>query len=208
MNLQRNMKKEEYPIIKKAWKIKVEDLDEPWHFDDIIEYGETANQARYALMKSSIYYDMQIIEGYNYTTHRNNRRDVEYRDVKARRCSAKDVVLYKRKEVKRYEIEQIDWVEERDKYAYSIVADSPDAVCVVRAGCYNQWWGANHAGYTSSIERAGKYTPQEALKIVLDSDYSRQEVVQVIDKDKYNSDINDQIIELENEILKLKGFKL
>lgn len=201
-------KKEQYPIIKKAYKIKVEDLDEPWHFDDIIEYAETANEARYALMKSNIHYDMQIIEGRNYMTGRNDKRDVEYKDVKARRCNAYDIILYKGKEVKRYEIGEIDWVEERDNYAYRIVADDPDAICVVRAGCYNQWWGKNHCGYTNYIERAGKYTTQEACKIVIGSDYSRQEVVQVIDESKYNNDIDLKISDLKDEIEELKSLKL
>lgn len=200
-------KEENYPIIKKAWKIKVDDLDEPWHFDDIIEHGETAEKARYALMKSSIRYDMQIIESGAYGLSKT-MRDVEYKDVKARRCKARDIVLYNGEEIRRDDIEKVKWVEERDKHAYSVVADTPNAICVVYAGCYNSYWGANRCGYTGSIEHAGKYTAQEARKIVIGSDYSRQETVQVIDVEKYNNDIDTKIVELQNQIEKLKGFKL
>ena len=33
---------------------------------------------------------------------------------------------------------------------------------------HRQWWGPGHCGYTASIERAGRYTKNEAADIVLD----------------------------------------
>lgn len=34
---------------------------------------------------------------------------------------------------------------------------------------HDQWWGPDRAGYTSHIERAGKYSKAEAADIVLSS---------------------------------------
>jgi len=36
---------------------------------------------------------------------------------------------------------------------------------------HNKWWGANHSGYTSFVERAGRYDLNEAIKICNAANY-------------------------------------
>lgn len=195
------MKKEEYPIVKKAWRIKVDDLVEPWHYEELVEYAETGNKAKSQFMGGSCVIDMYIGDY-------SDSREVEYKDIKVSRCKSEDIVLYKGNEINRGEVSSIEWMANRDAEALRIVNESPEAVCVVWAGCYSQYWGANHAGYTSLIERAGKYSAKEAYDIVMGSDYSRQESVIALDPQQFNSDIDVKIKNLEKDIENLKSCKV
>lgn len=42
---------------------------------------------------------------------------------------------------------------------------------VIWSNEHNAWWGANHMGYYQSVENAGSYTLEEALKICNQANY-------------------------------------
>lgn len=69
------------------------------------------------------------------------------------------------------------------------------------AGCYNNYWGANRVGYWSKIEDAGKYSTKEGYEIVRGSCYSRQEVVILLDKEKYNKELKEKAEKLLSSMI-------
>ena len=179
--------------IRKAYKLTVKGIvDEPWHYDDIIVYADSHGQA-----KSRGIYEFDSVYVQDYKEY-DNQRHIIFTDITARRIKRLDKILYNEKWITQYELEHIHWKSKRDEEARQIWQDNTDGIAVVFAGCYGTYWGANHSGYCSKIEDAGKYTTEEAYRIVKGSSYDRQETVILLNKEKYNNDLTNKIERLLN----------
>lgn len=186
---------------KKAFKITVKDLviDEPWHYTDIIVYADSHGEAKNKGMR-----EFELGEIIDYTKKNwkgEYLRDITYLDIRARRIKSEDKILYKGEWETRERISQLEWQDKRDEKAKQLWINNPDGIAVVWVGCYGAYWGANRSGYYSKIENAGKYSTKEAYDIVKGSCYDRQEIVQLLDKEKYNAELQKKIDNLQNNLL-------
>jgi hypothetical protein len=189
-------------LIKKAWKISAKDLEEPWHYDDITVMADTRGEARSKGLNELTYQCAKKIAGYL------EDDELYYVDIIATREKESDNILYEGKEIKRRNLKNYLWQKERDENARLLTISNPNDLAVVYAGCYSQYWGANHSGYSSSIFFAGKYTTKEAYEIVKGSAYSRQEEVRLLDVEQFNRDIELDIERKQKEIDRLKTYKI
>jgi hypothetical protein len=189
-------------LIKKAWKISAKDLEEPWHYDDITVMADTREEARSKGLNELTYQCAKKIVGYL------EDDELYYVDIIATRDKESDNILYEGKEIKRRNLKNYLWQKERDENARLLTISNPNDLAIVYAGCYSQYWGANHSGYSSSIVFAGKYTTKEAYKIVKGSDYSRQEEVRLLDAEQFNRDIELDIERKQKEIDRLKTYRM
>lgn len=171
----------------KAYKLIVEDLSEPWHWDDVIVYADTAGEAKSKGLSEFSGAEVRDI------FEINNWRDVKYTDIKAFRLKEMDKVMHNGNLITKTELDQAKWQEERDSKALEFTKTHPNSLFVIWAGCYCQYWGANRSGYATDIKYAGKYTPQEAYDIISGNDYSRQEVVKLLDIVEYNEKIDKEV---------------
>jgi len=183
--------------IKKAFKLTVKNMvaDEPWHYDDIIIYAESHGEAK---AKGVYEFDSVKVEDH---TSRNFERYVTFLDVRARRVKRLDKTFYKDRWRTQEELQQLEWEDRRDEEAKQLWIDNPDGIAVVYNANYGTYWGANKAGYWSKIEDAGKYSTEEAYDIVRGSSYDRQETVILIDKEKYNEELEQKANKLLNSML-------
>lgn len=181
----------------KAYKLIVEDLSEPWHWNDVIVYAETAGEAKSKGLKEFDNAEKRDI------FECNGWREVKYTDIKAIRQKELDKATYGGDLLTKAEIREKEWMKERDAKALELVEKYPDSLAVVWAGCYSSYWGENRSGYASNIEFAGKYPTKEAYDIVRGSDYTRRETVILLDVESYNLDIKKKIdkirLDAENE---------
>ncbi len=143
------MKTEELVIIKKAWSVDLEQIDEPWHHEAGLAHG-TRGQAKAELI--SEFDCAKTIIG----------DDVTFLNLPVIRNKECDYVLYDRSMVKRYCIEELKkedrvvnlpdnktyYVQDRRSYVGNAVL----------------WWGLNSSGYTTDLKRAQKYTGSELKK--------------------------------------------
>ncbi len=179
--------------IQKAFKLSVKDMvaDEPWHYDDIIVYAETHGEAK---NKGMMEFDGVHVQDYSQINYYKGDflRDVTFLDIRARRVKKLDKIFYRDLWRTREDISQLEWMDKRDEEAKQLWVENPDGIAVIWAGCYNSYWGENRCGYFSELEYAGKYTTKEAYEIVKGNDYSRQEKVILLDKEKYNKELQEK----------------
>lgn len=181
----------------KAYRATVDNLilEDPHHFEKPVIYAEKASEAKSKVMKFLKGYSVKDYINGDYRD--NYSREIKYTDIRVKRVKSLDKVSYGGKLLTVEEVRQLKWVEERDAKAKKLADKYPDEIAVVWAGCYGAYWGANRAGYFSSIESAGKYTTKEAYDIVKGNDYSRQEIVELLNVEEYNKKIQEKINELE-----------
>lgn len=187
-------------IIKKAWKISVKDLSEPWYFEDVYVNCETRGEARSKGLTEMR--NLGATKLVDYDT------EVYYTDIIAHRVKEYDTILFEDKEMKRHQIEEHIWCKERDQKALDLTVSNPNDLAVVWAGCYRGYWGANRSGYSDDIIFAGKYSIQEAYDIVIGSDYGRQETVRLLNVAEFNANINTEVIKLQKQIDRLRTYKI
>lgn len=190
--------------MEKAYNVFVKNIiNEPWHYNDLIVYAETRNQARSKAMSKSLFESAQIEDSSDYF----NVRDVEYKDICATRNKNLDKVEYNGKTVSKSELGEIKWCEERTTYAKSLVDNFPEKTAVVYNASYGSYWAANHSGYASDIIFAGLYSTQEAYEIVKNSSYDRQETVKLYSKEDKSEVIDLEVEKLQREIDRLDTYR-
>lgn len=171
----------------KAYRLIVEDLSEPWHWDDIIVYADSAGEAKSKGLKEFSGAEKRDILEYG------GWRDVIFTDIKAIRHKELDKADYGGALFTKAEIREKEWIKERDEKALKLFQTNPDDLCVIWAGCYGSYWGSNRSGYSSDIKYAGKYSTKEAYEIVRGNDYTRQEEVRLLNTVEYNSSIDKEV---------------
>lgn len=187
-------------IIKKAWKISIKDLSEPWYFEDVYVNCETRGEAR----------SKGLQEMYNLGAEKLYKDDGEitYTDIIAHRAKDYDIILFEGKEMKRHQIEKHIWCKERDQKALDLTISNPHDLAVVWAGCYRGYWGSGRCGYSDDIIFAGKYSTLEAYEIVRGSDYGRQETVRLLNVAEFNTNIDTEVEKLQKQIDRLVTYKI
>jgi hypothetical protein len=183
-------------MIKKAYKLTVKELSNPWDYDDIIVYAETHGEA-----KSKGLSEFDGAETRDDSTYRKEWRDVVFTDIQARRIKRYDKTLFEGEWITQQDLEYKNWERARDEEARKLAENNPNGIAVVWVGCYGSYWGANRAGYFTNLEAAGKYSTKEAYEIVKGNDYSRQERVVLLDVVEYNLKIKSKIEELQKQLI-------
>lgn len=182
----------------KAWQITVDDLSEPWYYDDIIVYAETGDKAKAIAWKENINY-IRDAEFLMYT------REVRYTDLRAHRVKELDKVEWEGKLVTKERFKELSWMKDRDESAKKLWKENPEATAVVMKG--SDYWGHNRCGYSSTLKHAGLYSTEEAYYIVKGSDYHRQETVRLCSREEINNYIESEIEKLRNQIKELESYK-
>lgn len=195
--------------MEKAWNVFVKNIvNEPWHYNELIVYAETRNQARSLAMNQRLFESAQLEVNIYSSYHFEKYRDVEYKDVCATRNKDLDKVEYNGKIVSKNELEKIKWCEERTAYAKSLADDFSDKTAVVYNASYGSYWGANHSGYADDIIFEGLYSTKEAYEIVKSSSYNRQETVKLYSKEDKSQVIDLKVEKLQKEIDRLNTYRL
>jgi len=190
-------------IIKKAWKISVKNLEEPWHYNDVIISAETRGQAR-----SEGLTEMRNLGATKLVDYKYDDTEVYYTDIIAHRAKEYDTILFEGKEMKRHAIEKHIWCRERDQKALDLTVSNPNDLAVVWAGCYRGYWGSGRSGYSDDIIFAGKYDVKEAYEIVRGSDYGRQETVRLLNVEEFNANIDTEVEKLQKQMDRLRTYKV
>lgn len=182
----------------KAWQITVDDLSEPWYYQDIIVYAETGDKAKSIAWKEnrSGICDAELSM---YT------REVRYTDLRAHRVKELDKIEWEGKQVTKERFKELTWMKERDEDSEKLWKENPEATAVVMKG--SSYWGHNRCGYSSTLKNAGLYSTQEAYGIVRGSDYNRQETMRLCSKEEINNYIESEIEKLRNQIKELEIYK-
>nr|DAI89626.1 MAG TPA: hypothetical protein [Caudoviricetes sp.] len=190
-------------IIKKAWKISIKDLSEPWYFEEVYVNCETRGEAR-----SKGLTEMRNLGAEKLKESRYDSSEINYTDIIAHRVKDYDIILFEGEEMKRHAIEKHIWCKERDQKALDLTVSNPNDLAVVWAGCYGSYWGANQSGYSDDIIFAGKYKTLEAYEIVRGSDYGRQETARLLNVEEFNSNIDNEVEKLQKQIDRLITYKI
>lgn len=184
-------------ILSKAWKITVDDLKEPWYYDDVTVVAETRGEAKTKGLNEMFHLCAEKLDG----------TDVCFTDIKARRYKLDDIIEYRGEKMTRSRMSELLWQEGRDSKAKELIDNNPGKLFIVWAGVYNSYWGSNHSGYSSDILFAGKYTGEEAYKIVRGSSKGRDEHVRLL-PDDFNYRIDKEINQYKEKIERLESIKI
>jgi len=187
-------------VIKKAWKISVKDLSEPWYFEDVYVNCETRGEARSKGLQEMLNLGAEKLY--------KDDGEIVYTDIIAHRSKDYDTILFEGKEMKRHAIEKHIWCRERDQKALDLTVSNPNDLAVVWAGCYRGYWGANRSGYSDDIIFAGKYDVKEAYDIVKGSEYGRQETVRLLNIEEFNTNIDTEVEKLQKQMDRLLTYKV
>ena len=173
------MGKDNIEIVKRAWCLNNSNIDEPWFHDSDITYYGTRGQA-----KTSCAID-------NACGKTISGEDITFMNIKVRRDKYFDIIIYKGKEIKRYQIAEI----ERENKIKALPADKMYYVQDRRNYVGNAvlWWGKNSDGYVTDLANAHKYTHEEIIKfnpretdIIWESSHVEKAVRQYVDMQGLN----------------------
>lgn len=192
---------EEEIILEKYWRVTVDNLEEPWHYEDVTVNAETRGEAKSKGLDQM--HHLCATKAVNLYED----PDIYFTDIKVRRDKSRDVVEYKGERMTRNRMSELLWIDSRDLEAKKLVDNNPNKMFLVWAGCYNSYWGGNHSGYASDIIFAGKYSGEEAYKIVSGSSKSRDEHVRLL-PENFNDTINKEIDEHKKKIERLETCKI
>jgi hypothetical protein len=173
-------------IVKKAYEIDLDKLDEGYLFSPTICYAENANKAKSKLLKDVQHHDWTL--KYSYEV-------LNYLNIPVKRCKSADKVIFEGKEVTRCSIKEI--IEERERIArLDEILNNPNIIyCYIRKGSY---YRPNSCGYTSHLEEAGVYPKEEAVK---HAKSVREIRIEWCDVQEHNQRINDKIRDLTRRLL-------
>jgi len=173
-------------IIKKAYEIDLNQLNDGYLSGTIMCHENTTNKARITLLKAIRYDD--------YTLRKNNK-PVTYLNLPVKRRKSWDKVWFQNKEVFRYQIEEIKDEAERIAKLDEILNNPHIEYCYIIKGSY---YRPNWCGYTSRKVEAGIYTKPEAVQ---HAKSVREIRLERVDKDEHNKRIIEKIAELESILI-------
>ncbi|KXX72754.1 hypothetical protein [Flammeovirga sp. SJP92] len=173
-------------IVKKAYKIDLEKIDEGYLFGDFICYADTRNEAKSSLLKE-VEYESMIIK--------NTGEELTYLNIPIVRCKSADLLDFEGSEKKLWEINEILAERKRIKALQEILNNEHIKYCYIRKGGY---YRPNFGGYTESIYKAGVYTKEDAVS---HAKSCRDIWLERIDIEEHNQIIKSKIIDLESRIL-------
>lgn len=172
-------------IVEKAYMFNNSEIEQPWFYEDIIEYVETRGKAK---MKIWRHLDDEIrnVDG----------KEITFLNLPVKRCKNQDRVLYKGEIVKRYQTAHYQAVEKNDNLLDSYMKDTSITHCYkMKRGQYYAW---NNCGYVSYKHVAGVYPKEEAIPYCK----GQLEVICVpINTEEHNEIILNQIARLKKGLI-------
>lgn len=174
-------------VIKKAYSIDFSKIKGGYLYSDVVCYADNRNKARTILLNEVIYEDLKLI---------HNDEDVNYLNIPVRREKTTDIVVFDGYEVKRYEVERMKIMIEKELEYKNILMDNNITYCYIRKNGY--YYRSNYSGYTEYKYNAGIYDKYDAYKHVGRSDEIR---MIPIDIKEHNNIISERIEELKNHLI-------
>lgn len=145
------MKTEALPIVEKAWKIDLEQLDGGYESSEIVCHAENTNKAKIALLHKVKYDSWKL---------RWTGNEINYLNIPVVRANEYDLVLFEGANVTLNKVAEIKAKRERIAYLDGILNDESIKYCYIRKGSY---YGPNCCGYTQYKFQAGVYTKEDAV---------------------------------------------
>ena len=173
-------------IVKKAYEIDLDRLEEGYLSDSIICYSENMNKAKTELLKMVKYDDWKL---------KNSDDELTYLNIPVKRRKSSDQIIFEGKQVLRCSIDLI--IKERERIAkLDEILNNPNIkYCYIIKGIY---YRPNFCGYTSIKSEAGVYPKDEAIK---HAKSVREIRIEWCDVEEHNQMINDKIRELTGRLL-------
>lgn len=171
----------------KAWVINPQRLSEPWFCPDNAYYGDNVGQ-----VKSKALRDINGL-----TNHAGD--EFTWLTVPLIRAKSYDRYLVEGKIMTMVEIEREKAYEDRRVKMNALMVQNPDAKTFIRKG--GRFYRANRCGYTDHRIWAGVYTIQEAVSEVLACSIDDGMDVEIIDIERHNREINQEIEELKSRLI-------
>jgi len=138
-------------ILKKAYCLNLEKIDNPELHNEEIMYYETRGKAKKDLAELHSCYGVTI-----------NNEPISFLNIPIKRCKKADIVLYKNKPIQKYMIEAIKRLDEHNKKLDDFLENDEVEFCYIRKhGSYYRW---GYAGYTGFKHKAGIYSKEDAVK--------------------------------------------
>ena len=171
-------------VVKKAYEIDLERLDERYLSDNIVCYATSFNKAKIILLKE--------VDGF---WNLKNGEELTYLNIPVIRRKSSDIVIFEGEEVNRSLIPDIIHERERKAKLEEILNNPNIKFCYIIKGNY---YGPNHRGYTSYRDQAGIYPKIEAVNHAMSV---REIRLEAIDVDEHNKMINAKISELKEKLI-------
>lgn len=173
-------------IVKKAYEIDLDRLEEGYLSDSIICYAENFNKAKTELLKMVKYDGWKL---------KYSGDELTYLNIPVKRRKSSDQVIFEGNKVTRYSIDGI--IKERERIAkLDEILNNPNIkYCYIIKGSY---YRPNSCGYTSIKSEAGVYPKDEAVK---HAKSVREIRLEWCDVEEHNRMINDKIRELRGRLL-------
>ena len=178
---------EKYKIVKKAYRINLDRIEEGYLYDEFICHAEKMTQAKSLLIKEVKYEGMEL---------KYRKKDVNYLNIPVVRCKSADIVEFEGENLPIVKIDSI--IKQRERFAEldKILSDESVKFCYIKKGGY--YYRSNHSGYTEYVVHAGVYTKDDAVS----SAKSCGDIKIIpIDIERHNEIINKEIEELKTKLL-------
>ncbi len=180
------MKTEALPIVEKAWKIDLDQLDGGYESSEIVCHSESANKAKVALLDKVKYDSWKL---------RYTGAELEYINMPVIRAAEYDLVLFEGEKVSLNKVAEIKAKRERFTHLDSILKDESIKYCYIRKGSY---YGPNCCGYTQYKFQAGVYTKEDAVSQAKSVSELYLEPINIVE---HNEMIQAKIADLQSRIL-------
>lgn len=145
------MESETLPIVEKAWKINLDQLDGGYESSEIVCHAENINKAKAALLDKVKYDGWKL---------RYTGAELEYINMPVIRAAEYDLVIFEGEKVTLNKVAEIKAKRERLAHLDGILNNESIKYCYIRKGSY---YGPNCCGYTQYKFQAGVYTKEDAV---------------------------------------------
>lgn len=175
-------------IIKKAYQINLNKLNEGYLSDIIMCHAENINKAKTILLNDIKYDNWKL---------RYSNVEINYLNIPVIRRKSDDIVLFEGNEVIRYKISDIVYERERIDKINEILADEAVTYCYIyKSG--QGYYCDGRCGYTYLKTNAGIYEKKDAAS---DAKSVRELSIIPIDIEEHNKMINDKINDISKKII-------
>jgi len=176
-----------YEIIKKAYKVDFDKIDEGYLACEHIATTNSRNEARKELFYVIRWDDWKL---------KYSDEDITYLNIPVIRAKEYDRVLFEDEEVIRCEIPRILDKRERTAKLNKILEDPNITHCYIRKGRY---YRPGSCGYTDFRTRAGVFTKEEAVNSGMRCD---ELSIIPIDIDEHNKILQEEINHIQSRIIR------
>lgn len=173
-------------IVKKAYELNLNKLDEGFLSDAIICHADTFNEAK-SILLTKVKYDGWKLK--------YSGDELSYINIPVRRNVQSDIVIFEGQEVPRDKINGIINTRERMAKFIEILANPAIQYCYILKGNY---YRPNSCGYTQFIHEAGVYTKEDAVQHAISCS---ELTLRPIDITEHNKMLTDKIQDFTSRLL-------